>query len=118
MFFVFAINEPAERARLEKRLHALNASALAKKFASENQRLSAASVAAKVDQAVAALVEEDVKKLRPKPLAEFATPSSAEDYVKVLRATPGFREVSVKARVLAPPPRWCCEAWPPVRHAR
>lgn len=101
MFFVFGINEVAERARLAKSLYRREAPSLAKQFQRDN--VPDEEIPARLDSAVAELVEESVKKLRPKPLAEFAMPSSAETYVQVLRATPGFREVSVKARVLAPP---------------
>ena len=79
MFRVFAINEPAERERLAR--------------ASRNM---------KDPEKRQAAIEAAVLKLRPKPLHEYATPASAEQYADVLRSTPGFRDVSVKVRVLAP----------------
>lgn len=93
MFWVFAINETAEREKHSKRI---------------SPQLSALVRLGKLDadkaaEQLAAAVDDHMKCVRAKPLADFEMPSSAEEYADVLRKTPGFRDIAIKARVLAPP---------------
>lgn len=101
MFWVFAINETAEREKHSKRI---------------SPQLSALVRLGKLDadkaaEQLAAAVDDHMKCVRAKPLADFEMPSSAEEYADVLRKTPGFRDIAIKARVLAPPQQGRCQAW-------
>lgn len=92
MFWVFAINEVSEREKFTRQ-RANHYAALVR-----NNKLKAFEVPRLLD----ADVTSHMAKVRAKPMHEFAMPSSAEQYADVLRAAVGFRDISIKARILAP----------------
>lgn len=101
MFWVFAINETAEREKFTRQRSNYYAALV------RNNKIAGGDV----PERLAADVDEHMQKVRAKPLHEFAMPSSAEQYADVLRATSGFREISIKARILAPPQQGRCQAF-------